>query len=341
MKLYGGIDLHSNNSVVAITDERDEVLYRKRLPNDLSTILSVLEPYREALDGLVVESTYNWYWLVDGLMDAGYRMHLANTAAIKQYEGLKYSDDDTDACWLAKLLRLGLLPEGYIYPKAQRPIRDLLRKRSQLVRQHTANLLSVQNLMARNRGASISANAVKRLDFDQVGRLLENEPLVLAAAGTLVVMRSQQEMIALVEKVARRHVKHSPAYEAFKRLCTVNGIGEVLGLTILLETGDIGRFERVGNYVSYCRCVDSKRISNGKKKGKGNRKNGNKYLAWAFVEAANFAVRFEPRIRRYYQRKRARSNAIVAIKTVAHKLARACYFILRDGKNFDVERAFG
>ena len=274
-------------------------------------------------------------------MDAGYRMHLANTAAIKQYEGLKYSDDDTDACWLAKLLRLGLLPEGYIYPKAQRPIRDLLRKRSQLVRQHTANLLSVQNLMARNRGASISANAVKRLDFDQVGRLLENEPLVLAAAGTLVVMRSQQEMIALVEKVARRHVKHSPAYEAFKRLCTVNGIGEVLGLTILLETGDIGRFERVGNYVSYCRCVDSKRISNGKKKGKGNRKNGNKYLAWAFVEAANFAVRFEPRIRRYYQRKRARSNAIVAIKTVAHKLARACYFILRDGKSFDVERAFG
>jgi transposase len=341
MKLYGGIDLHSNNSVVAITDERDEVLYRKRLPNDLSTILSVLEPYREALDGLVVESTYNWYWLVDGLMDAGYRMHLANTAAIKQYEGLKYSDDDTDACWLAKLLRLGLLPEGYIYPKAQRPIRDLLRKRSQLVRQHTANLLSVQNLMARNRGASISANAVKRLDFDQVGRLLENEPLVLAAAGTLVVMRSQQEMIALVEKVARRHVKHSPAYGAFKRLCTVNGIGEVPGLTILLETGDIGRFERVGNYVSYCRCVDSKRISNGKKKGKGNRKNGNKYLAWAFVEAANFAVRFEPRIRRYYQRKRARSNAIVAIKTVAHKLARACYFILRDGKSFDVERAFG
>ncbi len=341
MKLYGGIDLHSNNSVVAISDERDEVLYRKRLPNDLCTILSVLEPYREALEGLVVESTYNWYWLVDGLMDAGYRMHLANTAAIKQYEGLKYSDDDTDACWLAKLLRLGLLPEGYIYPKAQRPIRDLLRKRSQLVRQHTANLLSVQNLMARNRGASISANAVKRLDFDQVGRLLENEPLVLAAAGTLVVMRSQQEMIALVEKVARRHVKHSPAYEAFKRLCTVNGIGEVLGLTILLETGDIGRFERVGNYVSYCRCVDSKRISNGKKKGKGNRKNGNKYLAWAFVEAANFAVRFEPRIRRYYQRKRARSNAIVAIKTVAHKLARACYFILRDGKNFDVERAFG
>ncbi len=338
MKLYGGIDLHSTNSVVAVTDEHDKVVYRKRLANDLNTILTVLEPYRGALEGLVVESTYNWYWLVDGLKEAGYRVHLAHTGAIKQYDGLKYGDDDTDACWLAKLLRLGLLPEGYIYPKEQRPVRDLLRKRSQLVRQHTANVLSVQNLIARNRGASIGANAVKRLDFDQVDRLLKNEALVLAVASTLVVMRSQQEMIALVEKVAHRYVKHSAA---LKHLLTVNGIGEILGLTILLETGDIGRFERVGNYVSYCRCVDSKRISNGKKKGKGNRKNGNKYLAWAFVEAANFAVRYAPRIKRYYQRKKARRNGIVAIKTVAHKLARACYFILRDGVDFDVEKAFG
>ncbi len=337
MKLYGGIDLHSNNSVVAVTDEQDQVVYRKRLPNELDTILSVLEPYREYLHGLVVESTYNWYWLVDGLMDAGYRLHLANTAAIKQYEGLKYSDDDTDACWLAKLLRLGLLPEGYIYPKAQRPIRDLLRKRSQLVHQRTANVLSVQNLMARNRGKSISANEINRLEFDQIEQMLENEPLVLAVASTVVVMRSQQEMIGLIEKVLGRHHKRSAA---LKHLLTVNGIGEVLGLTILLETGDIRRFEAVGNYVSYCRCVDSKRISNGKQKGKGNRKNGNKYLAWAFVEAANFAVRYEPRIKRYYQRKRSRSNGIVAIKTVAHKLARACYFILRDGVTFDVGRAF-
>jgi transposase len=105
MKLYGGIDLHSTNSVVAVMDEQDTVLYRKRLPNELETILGALEPFREDVEGLVVESTYNWYWLIDGLMEAGYRVHLANTAAIQQYDGLKYSDDDTDACWLAKLLR--------------------------------------------------------------------------------------------------------------------------------------------------------------------------------------------------------------------------------------------
>ncbi len=337
MKLYGGIDLHSTNSVVALTDEQDKIAYQRRLSNDLALILRELQPYEPSIEGLVVESTYNWYWLVDGLMAAGYQVHLANTAAIQQYEGLKYTDDDTDARWLAQLLRLRLLPEGHIYPKEQRPVRDLLRKRSQLVHQHTANLLSVQNLMARNLGHSMNANQVKRLEYAQVNRLLADEYLALAVNSTLAVMHSQEEMIALLEKTAKKRIRLRPE---FKPLLSVSGIGEILGLTIMLETGDIQRFQRVGNYASYCRCVDSKRISNGKKKGTGNRKNGNKYLAWAFVEAANFAVRYNPRIKRYYQRKRARTNGIVAIKTVAHKLARACYYILRDQVVFEVDKAF-
>ena len=108
MKLYGGIDLHSNNSVIALSDEEDRVVFRRREANDLERVLSDLPPYGDGIEGLVVESTYNWYWLVDGLMAAGYRLRLANTAAIVQYEGLKYADDDTDARWLAKLLRLGM-----------------------------------------------------------------------------------------------------------------------------------------------------------------------------------------------------------------------------------------
>ena len=114
----------------------------------------------------------------------------------------------------------------------------------------------------------------------------------------------------------------------------------MLGLTILLETGPIARFAEVGHYASYCRCVGSERLSNGKRKGRGNTKSGNKYLAWTYVEAANFAVRYNAVIQRYYQRKRGRTNGIVAIKTVAHKLARACYYMLRDGTDFEVGRAF-
>jgi len=338
MALYCGIDLHSNNSVVSVLDESDQRVWEARVPNELDTVVAALSPYREALAGCVVESTYNWYWLVDGLMEAGYRLHLANTAAIVQYEGLKYTDDESDARWLAKLLHMGLLPEGYIYPKHQRAVRELLRKRSQLVSQRTSNLQSVQNLLARNRGHSLSANAVKRLRFEEVDELLPDEDLALAVKSNLAVMGTLEEMITQLEKAAKAKIQLRPE---FKPLLTVSGIGQILGLTIMLETGEIGRFPKVGNYASYCRCVGSERRTNGKRKGRGNVKNGNKYLAWAFVEAANFAVRYNPRIKRYYQRKQARSSAVVAIKTVAHKLARACYYILRDQVPFDVHRAFG
>ncbi|CAK0752328.1 transposase [Gammaproteobacteria bacterium] len=337
MKVYAGIDLHSDNVVLGLTGEKDNILFNKRLPNDLNLILGALRPHQEDIVGVVVESTYNWYWLVDGLMDAGYRVHLANTAAIVQYEGIKYTDDTLDVLWLAKLLRLELLPEGYIYPKEERSVRDLLRKRSQLVRQRTANLLSIQNLVARNCGHSLSSNQVRKLDFDAVDKLMGNEHRALAVKTNLMVMHCLDEQIANLEKVVKTHIQLRPE---FKPLLTVNGIGEILGLTIMLETGDIRRFQHVGNYSSYCRCVGSIKLTNRKRKGSGNTKNGNRYLAWAFIEAANFAVRYCPQIKRYYQRKRAKTNGIVAIKTVAHKLARACYYILRDQVPFDINRTF-
>ncbi len=168
MKLYGGIDLHSNNSVIVLLDAEDKTMYQRRLGNDLQTILEALAPYQETLRGLAVESTYNWYWLIDGLMDAGYPVHLVNTVAVKQYEGLKHGDDHTDARWLAHLLRLGILPQGYIYPQAERPVRDLLRKRGQLVHMRTTNLLSIQTLITRNTGGSLSANTVKKLEPEAV-----------------------------------------------------------------------------------------------------------------------------------------------------------------------------
>ena len=338
MKHYGGIDLHSTNSVVVVINEQDEVVYQKRLPNDLKCILEQLSPYQSSLQGIVVESTYNWYWLVDGLMDKGHRVHLANTAAIQQYEGLKYTDDNSDARWLAHILRLGVLPQGYIYPKQERAVRDLLRKRSQMVHHRTANLLSIQNLVTRNTGGSISANRIKGLDDQQVDELLSNGDLALAVKANLSVMCTADEQTEILERTVRERVKLRAEFSFLK---TVPGIGQILALTIMLETGDIRRFPGVGNFASYCRCVGSQKISNGKRKGSGNTKNGNKYLAWAFVEAANFAIRYQPRIKSFYQRKKAKSHGVVAIKAVAHKLCRACYYIMKDRVAFDVTKAFG
>jgi len=337
MKLYGGIDLHSNNSVICLLDEQDKVAYSKRLPNDLPTILSELSPYQLQIDALAVESTFNWYWLVDGLIEQGYRIQLVNTTAVQTYSGLKYTNDAHDARWLAHLLRLGILPTGYIYPKEERAVRDLLRKRTQMVRLRTTNLLSIQNLIARNLGESISGDELKRMKVEDVALLIPHEDHALALSCNLSVLQQCHQQIKILERAVLKRVRLRSEYQT---LLTVPGIGRILALTIMLETGDIGRFEKAGNFASYARCVQSKRLSNNKKKGENNRKNGNKYLAWAFVEAAHFSIRYSDIIKGFYQSKAAKTKKVVAIKAVAHKLARACYYVMRDNVAFDVKKAF-
>jgi transposase len=334
---YCGIDLHSNNSVVVIIDESDSVLYAKRHGNDLTEILAALNMHRAEITGVVVESTYNWYWLVDGLQEAGYRVHLANTTAIKQYDGLKHRGDESDARQLAHLLRLGILPEGHIMPQAKRAVRDLARKRMQLVQQRTMQILSIESSLSRHTGGRISSNSIKQLQTTDLAAMHLGDMPTLGLKANLAVMNTLQTEIDALEKVLAKHCRADPGFRLLK---TVNGIGDALATVILLETGDINRFADVGNYASYCRCVDSKHESNGKKKGEGNTKNGNRYLAWAFVEAANFAVRYCEPARRFHQKKKAKRNGIVAIKAVAHKLSRACYHMLKTNQTFTIERCF-
>lgn len=337
MKLYCGIDLHSNNSVIVILDEADKVVYQKKLANDLEVILKQLLVYINDIVAIAIESTFNWYWLVDGLKAAGYEVKLVNTAAVQTYSGLKHTDDKDDARWLAHILRLGILPTGYIYPKEERAVRDLLRKRSQLVKQSTTNILSAQNILARNTSQSLNASKLKTIKDEEVDKLLSDANIALALKSNVTIIKSLQTTIKSIEQAVVKQVKLRPEY---KQLLSVSGIGQVLGLTIMLETGEISRFNKVGNYSSYCRCVKSERLSNGKKKGENNRKNGNKYLAWAFIEAANFAIRYNDKVKSFYQKKKAKTNGIIATKAVANKLARACYHIMKDQVPFDVNKAF-
>lgn len=334
---FCGIDLHSNNSVVVVTDDTDKVLLSRRCPNDLSKVLALLAPHRDELAGVVVESTYNWYWLVDGLMAEGYDVRLANTVAMKRYDGLKHSDDETDAAHLAHLLRLGILPTGYIHPPAERALRDLARKRIQLVRDRTRHVLAVENILARSTGARLSATVIKRLAAEEVDALELTPDVVLAVQANLAVIATLNLEIGKLEARLLESVALRPDYA---RLLSIPGIGKVLATVIMLETGDISRFAQVGNFASYARCVDSARISNGRKKGEGNTKNGNAYLVWAFVEAANFARRYSDEAKRFFERKKAKTNGVVATKALAHKLARASYHVLKTGQPFDVTRCF-
>jgi transposase len=336
MKVYAGIDLHSTNSVLSFVDENGQLLRERRYPNELPVIIEALTPYREQLVGVVVESTYNWYWLVDGLMAAGFPVRLAHAAAIPQYAGLKHGDDFTDARHLANLLRLGILPEGYIYPSSQRGLRDLLRRRRLLVREQTRQALALQSLWTRHTGHPL--RDLPHLTLTELSDRFTDTHVRESARVMWTLWQVIHREIQAVERGVRKEMKHSPD---LAHLQSTPGIGDILGQTILLETGAIERFHQVGDYASYCRCVDSKRLSNGKAKGHGNAKSGNRHLAWAYIEAANYAIRFSPPIKSWFDRKRRRCHRMVALKAVAHKLARACYFILRGHTDFDLVRAFG
>lgn len=337
-KLYAGCDLHGNNNFWGIRDETGEKVLCKKLPNDLRLILTMLEPFREDLVGIAVESTYNWYWVVDGLMEKGYNVHLANPSAIQQYEGLKHADDKHDAFWLAEILRLGILPEGYIYPKEKRPMRDLLRKRGHLIRLRTSMLISLENIITRNCGRKVSVNDMKRLWEDGVAPYLEGqEDLALAGRVSKETVDFLSEQIQEIEKAVLKRVRLEKGYQL---LLTIPGVGKILALVIMLETGPISRFAAVGDDGSYCRKVPSQWTSNEKWKSSGNRKSGNRYLAWAYAEASEFARRYYPEPRVYYQRKMQKTNAAVAHGALAHKLARAAYYVMRDQVPFRMQKLF-
>ena len=338
MKHYCGMDLHSTNTYIGILDENDNRVFRKRCPNNIEGILKYLKPFQKSIVGVVVESTFNWYWLVDGLEAKGYKVHLAHPGAIVQYKGLKHQDDKHSAFFLAKLLKLNILPEGYIFPREDRHVRDLLRKRLMLVNSGVQYLLSFKSLVNRNLAISLNSNEIKKLKEAELGPMFDNEHLLLSAQSNISVMRYFIEKSMEVEKEVLKVASLKPEFQI---LLTTPGIGKILALTISLETGTINRFDAVGNYASYCRGVSSERSSNNKRKGSTNRKNGNKYLAWAYLEAAHKLKRYCPQAGAFYLKKSIKTNKIVAIKALAHKLARACYYMMKDNVAFDVEKIFG
>ena len=338
MKIMVGIDLHSNNALCGLMDENGRRLVHQKLPCDLAAILQLLEPYKDRIATIAVESTFNWYWLVDGLQDHGYHVVLANPARMQPYSGMKYTDDVSDACFLAELLRLNLLPTGHLYDRKTRPVRDLLRRRLLLVRQRTTLILSFKSLNERTLGQRVPLTRVKAMQAEEAqsrftepaDQLLSGQQIILMGHLTDSIMKLEQHILGVVGK-----------WSTYQRLQELPGIGKILGLTIALETGDAQRFADAGNFASYSRCVKSLRTSNGKKKGENNRKCGNKYLAWAFVEAAHFACRYDDQCRRFYDRKKQQTNPVIATKSLACKLAKAAWHVMKDDVPFDAARVFG
>jgi transposase len=236
------------------------------------------------------------------------------------------------------MMRLGILPEGYIYPLEVRPLRDLLRRRQLINRQRTRLILSLQSMVTRHTGKKTASNLLKRWTRKEADATFTDEYSRATAACMAETIRFLGKQIDGLEELARTHLQTD---ETLRRLMTLPGVGDILGMTIRLETGPLERFRDAGHYASYCRGVPSIRTSNDAKKGTNNRKNGNKHLAWAWIEAASFALRWSPEIKKWYERKKARSKAVNAKKALACKLAKAGFHVMRDAAPFHVRKMTG
>ena len=297
--LFCGVDLHSNNAMYVITDGRDRPLFRRRLPNELPVML---ESWSRTASGSRSwrsnrRTTGTGWWTAYRSM--AIRLS-GQPGEMKQYKGIKAADDLTDAAFLAHLARLEMLPTGYIYPRQDRPVRDLLRRRMLLVRQRTGIMLSLQNMVMRQSGRSVGWRASRAQRPERAELLGDHDCLTFVADQQVELIELFSKKIKRFEKKVLEHAQLRPAYEC---LLTMPGVGVILALTIMLETGDIGRFKTVGDYTSYCRCVRATHTSNGKKKDENNGRNGNAYLAWAFVEAVHHAMRVCPKAKSFYDKK--------------------------------------
>jgi len=238
---------------------------------------------------------------------------------------------------LAELQRLKILPKAHIYDAELRPVRDLLRRRTNLVQQRTALYLSFKSLYARTTGQTMPLQQLKSMEPKEGKELYQHPANQLIAQVQLEHIEALDRSILRIEKAVLACAREIPLYE---KLLTIPGIGKILGMTITMEVGDIARFKTDGDFASYCRAVDSRRLSNGKQKGENNQKCGNKYLSWALVEAANCAKRSDQDCRRWYDRKKARTSTVVATKALACKLAKAAWHIMANKTTYDANRMF-
>lgn len=341
MNFYCGIDLHATNSFLCVIDDKDKILLKEKLKNDLGAILYALESFSPR-PSVAVEATINWYWLIDGLQEAGFDVKLAHSMALYMITGAKVKTDRRDAFSLAKLLRLDAIPEAYIYPKAKRPIRDLLRKRKQVVRLRANAYGALRRVLLQYGIYGYSQATIKSLTEAQLDQHLEHFATQAGCHLEVQRIRFYSDQIKTLENIILSSVSDD---QRFELLQTIPGVGKILALTILYESGDIDRFQSAKHFCSYARVIPGVAQSSGvSKRGRGS-KQGNPHLKWAFCQASALSVRYNTGIRKFRQRhlsrRRSKAKKLVTLCIVAHKLAIASYIVLKNRVPFKQELMFG
>lgn len=338
-KYYCGIDLHSKVMYVCILDGTGAVLVHKNMPANPQEFLAVIKPYREDVI-VAVECMYCWYWMADLCAEEGIAFVIGHAQYMKAIHGGKAKNDKIDSLKLAMLVKGGMFPESYVYPKEMRGVRDLMRRRSFFVDRRTELYAHVQMTYQQ---FNLPAPGTK-LAYQKHRKVLDKP---FSDAATLASVDADLEMIehysTLIRKLEYQIEKYSHQWcnnsLALALLQTIPGIGPILSATILYEIHDIQRFPTVQHFASYSRLVKPNHSSAGKIIGSGKSKIGNPHLRWAFGEAVMLFMRDE-KGKAYINKLTKRFSKSKAMTICAHKLGRAAYFMLLRGKSFDEAQFF-
>jgi transposase len=333
---YCGIDLHARTMYVCILSQDGEVVLHRNMPASPDALLKAIAPYRDDIV-VAVECIFTWYWLADLCAQEGLPFVLGHALYMKAIHGGKAKNDKIDSQKIAVLLRGGMLPQAYVYPAEMRATRDLLRRRLHLTRKRAELLAHIQNTNSQYNLAEIGKKLAYKANRDGVAERFLDPAVQKSVEVDRALIDHYDRLLSDVELTIVQTAKQHNAQTLY-RLQSVPGIGKILSLVLLYEIHDIARFPRIQDFVSYCRLVKCAKESAGKRYGTSGAKIGNAYLKWAFSEAAVLFLRNNPAGQKYLTRLEHKHGKGKALTILAHKLARAVYYMLKRDTAFDMPK---
>ena len=337
-KFYCGIDLHAKSMYICVINQVGEIVLHRDIRTDPEVFLKTIAPYREDMV-VAVECIFTWYWLADLCNQEIIPFVLGHALYMKAIHGGKAKNDKIDAHKIAVLLRGGMIPMAYVYPPEMRSTRDLLRRRMHLVRKRAELLGHVQNTNYQYNLPDIGKRIDRKSNREGVAERFPDEAVQKSIQLDLSLLNVYDQLLLRLEHELSLTAKAHDA-DSYFRIRSIPGIGRILGLVILYEIHDISRFPRVQDFVSYCRLVKSAKESAGKRMGTSGKKIGNVHLKWAFSEAAVLFLRRNPNARSYRDKLARKHGKAKSLTILAHKLARAIYYILKRKEVFHMESFF-
>ena len=335
-RYYCGVDLHASSMYICVLDTEGEILVHRNLKSRPEVFLAAIAPYRADIV-VAAECVFTWYWLADLCAEENIPFVLGHALYMKAIHGAKTKNDRLDAQKIAVLLRGGMLPQAYVYPYEMRSTRDLLRRRLHLVRQRAQLLTHIRNTHYQYNLSEPVGNVGAKANREGLAERFEDASVRKSIGVDVALLAYYEGVIRELELHIGRLAKEHDS-ESLNLLRSIPGIGKILGLTILYEVHDIQRFPRVQNFASYARLIQCAKESSGKRIGTSGRKMGNAYLKWAFSEAAVLFLRGNPRGQRLLKKLERKQGKGRALSTLAHKIGRAAYYMLKRRTTFDVTR---